>query len=143
MAAKASSGVWSTEKVVVKFWLLMVLSRSRYAGLVVVCRCRRSAVPRRTGGTGRCSCGFGRRIGESRKLTLERLEGAATPRRSQRRRHGIREDLLLAVRHAVEDGAGDGLRGGLRDGEVSGHLGIHGAGQDGMRPHALPGQHGP
>src|SRR5215510_1033281 len=76
--------------------------------------------------------------GERGELALERLDGAAAPAVSDGRRRGVGEDVLLVVVHRVEDGSRDGLRSGLRYVESPGHVGVGGAGQDGMNPHARP-----
>src|SRR5581483_6757986 len=68
--------------------------------------------PQRSGPGDACwrSCRVRRPVDEGRKLASERLDRTAAPALGQRLRHGVREDLLLVVLHAVEDGAGDGLR---------------------------------
>jgi hypothetical protein len=89
-----------------------------------------------------CSCRVVRRLEQRRILALERLGRAAAPALSHGLRHGIGEDVLLPVLHSVEDGSCHGPRRGLRDVEASGHIGVHGPGQDGMNAHAPSGKEG-
>jgi len=53
-----------------------------------------------------------------------------------------REDILLAVLDPVEDGPRHGLRGGLGYVKAPGHVGVGGAGQDGVHADAASGQDG-
>src|SRR5713226_4359591 len=87
-----------------------------------------------------CLCLDGLCCYERRELALERLGRTAAPALGHGLRHGIGEDVLLPVLHSVEDGSRDGLRRGLRYVEAPGHVGVGGAGQDGMNPHAPSGQ---
>src|SRR5215472_3741602 len=73
----------------------------------------------------------------SGELALQRLGCAGAPTLGDRLRHGIGEDVLVAFLQTVEDAARDGLRRKLRYVEVSRHVGVHGAGEDGMNLYAL------
>src|SRR5256886_16271639 len=78
----------------------------------------------------RCRGGLARSSEQRGVRTLERFDRASGPTRRQGSRQGVREDLLRAAGHAVEDRLGDRRRSGLRHVEGAGHLGVHGAGQD-------------
>src|SRR5215471_14098705 len=73
----------------------------------------------------------------SGELTLERLGCAGAPTLADRRRHGIGEDVLIAFFQTVENASCDRLRRKLWYIEVSRHIGVHGAGEDGMNLYAL------
>src|SRR5713226_8258417 len=90
-----------------------------------------------------CLCLDGLCCYERRELALERLGRTAAPALGHGLRHGIGEDVLLPVLHSVEDGSRDGLRRSLRYVEAPSHVGVGGAGEDGMNPHAPSGQKGP
>src|SRR5216684_531432 len=87
-----------------------------------------------------CLCLDGLCCYERRELALERLGRTAAPALGHGLRHGIGEDVLLPVLHSVEDGSRDGLRRGLRYVYAPGHIGVRGAGEDGMHPHPPSGQ---
>src|SRR5882724_12070541 len=63
---------------------------------------------------------------EGRELALKPLSCTAAPAVSDRRRHRIREDVLLPFLHSVEDGSRDGFRRRLRYVKVSSHIRVHG-----------------
>src|SRR5580692_6126580 len=96
MAANASCGVWSTEKVAMKFWCFMMRSS-----------CRRT------------------RRQEARVLALERLGYTAAPALRNGLGSGIGEDILFVSLQPIEDSLRYRLGRGFRYLEASGHIGVN------------------
>src|SRR5579863_447081 len=96
MALKTSSGVWSTEKATVKSCLLMIHSPPMYRPRMSL-RSRRRA-RRREGG----------------ELVLHRLDDAGAPAFGDGLGRRIRENVLVAFLHSVENGSRDRRWRGLR-----------------------------
>src|SRR2546425_360646 len=78
---------------------------------------------------------------ENRDLAFEGLDYAVAPTLGDGLGHWIRENLLFAFFHAIEDGHRDGLGRGLREIDASGHIGVDRSGQNGMNGHARSEEH--
>lgn len=94
----------------------------------------KNATSRRRNSSVACTCE------QRRILALERLRRTTAPVVGPRLRHRIRGDVRIAVLDSVKNGSRQGFWGAFRYVEASGHVRVHGAGQNGVDGHALSSQ---